>query len=84
MSSFYRDFNYSDFHQRRIQLFSNNSMRVEYDQLVRVVLNIVVDPGEGLGTRPTPLFLDQNEAKGPKKIFLRRGSPSYLKAWIHH
>lgn len=56
MSSFYRDFNYSDFHQRRIQLFSNNSMRVEYDQLVRVVLNIVVDPGEGPGTHPTPPY----------------------------
>ena len=57
-------------------------IKEEYSCLV--VLNTVVDPGEGRGPVPPPPFLDQNEAEGPKKNFLRRGSPSYLKAWIHH
>ena len=31
--------------------------------------------GGARGTWPPPLFLDQNEAPGPKKIFLRPGLP---------
>ena len=57
----------------------------------------VADPGEGPGEpAPTPLFLDQNEARRAEKKFLetapplsqglddRPPSPPYLKAWIHH
>ena len=56
----------------------------------------VSDSGESRGgARGTrPLFLDQAEAQGPKKNFLRAGPllsrglddppPPYLKVWIRH
>ena len=54
----------------------------------------VANLGEGPGG-PAPLFLDQAEAQGPKKNFLRAGPllsrglddpppPPYLKVWIRH
>ena len=86
MASFCTDWNYSDFHQRRIQSLSNNRMRVDYDWLVSIVLNTVADPGEGPGgpVPPLPLFLDQNEAERAKKDFFETGAPFYLKVWIRH
>ena len=36
----------------------------------------IADPGEGPeGAHPPPLFLDENEARRAKKIFLRPGPP---------
>ena len=65
---------YSDFRQRRIQLFSNNRMRVDYDRLVSTVPNSVVDPGEEPGgPTPPPYFKTKMRPKGPKKVFWRLG-----------
>ena len=43
--------------------------------LVRVVLNIVVDPGEGPGTRPTPPIFRPKWGQRAKKNFFETGVP---------
>ena len=45
----------------------------------------VADPGEGPGgSAPSPLFLDQTEARRTEKFFLRAPLPAYLSVWICH